>query len=118
MPTMRQWWEENRERTQAYYEEVLHRRGEAPQPLTPELAADILRAHLHSPSMLCLISLQDWLAIDGELRRPNVAEERINEPSEAVHYWRYRMHLTLETLAANAPFNARLHEMIAQSGRL
>lgn len=117
MPTLRQWWEENRERTQAYYEEVLHRRGTAPQPLTPELAADILRAHLHSPSMLCLISLQDWLAIDGELRRPNADEERINEPSEAVHYWRYRMHLTLETLQASEQFNARVREMIEQSAR-
>ena len=67
--------------------------------------------------MLCLISLQDWLAIDEALRRPNADEERINEPSEAVHYWRYRMHLTLEALQASEQFNGRVRGMIEQSAR-
>lgn len=45
-----------------------------------------------SNSILCILSLQDWLSIDGKWRNPNVQEERINVPSNPRNYWRYRMH--------------------------
>ena len=117
MPTLRQWWAANDERRQHYYSEVLHHDGQAPAELTAALAEEILCAHLQSPSMLCLVSLQDWLATDASLRRPNADEERINEPADPDHYWHYRMHLTLETLLSSDAFNARLCAIIGQSGR-
>ncbi|MCR4921013.1 MAG: 4-alpha-glucanotransferase [Bacteroidaceae bacterium] len=117
MPTLRQWWAENAERRQHYYAEVLHHDGQASDELTGSLAEEILCAHLQSPSMLCLVSLQDWLAIDESLRRPNADEERINVPADPDHYWCYRMHLTLEALAADAPYTQHLRSLVSQAGR-
>ena len=73
--------------------------------------------HLYSPSMLCLISLQDWLSIDEELRLPDADAERINVPANPRHYWRYRMHMTIEDLMNNSEFNAKIKQLIAQSYR-
>ena len=44
-------------------------------------------------------------------------EAPINVPANPRHYWRYRMHLTLDQLAAADDFNATLSGMIADSGR-
>ena len=118
MPTLRQWWDADLERTQDYYgASTLHRSGEAPHPLPGWLAKDIVSRHLTSPSMLCLLSLQDWLSIDEKLRLPDANAERINIPANPRHYWRYRMHLTIEQLLAADEFNAELRELIVQSGR-
>ena len=117
MPTLRQWWQEDAERRQAYCEALFGRRDMAQAELSGSMAEEIIRRHLSSPSMLCLLSLQDWLATDEALRRPNAAEERINEPANSRHYWRYRMHLTLETLASHTDFSERLRGIIVQSGR-
>jgi len=67
--------------------------------------------------MLTVLPLQDWLSMDGALRRSNPDEERINVPANPRHYWRYRMHLTLDQLAEADGFNAILSGMIADSGR-
>ena len=77
----------------------------------------IVDSHLHSPSMLCILPLQDYLSIDGQMRRNNPWEEVINDPSNPHHYRRYRMHLTLEELQQATEFNGRLRTMIATSGR-
>ena len=55
--------------------------------------------------------------MDGALRRENPHDERINVPANPRHYWRYRMHLSLEELASQQEFNAALTSMIAASGR-
>jgi 4-alpha-glucanotransferase len=67
--------------------------------------------------MLCLLSLQDWLSIDEKLRLPDANAERINIPANPRHYWRYRMHLTIEQLLAADEFNETLETLISQSGR-
>ena len=117
MPTLRQWWDEDEEQTQAYYNGPLRRSGEAPHPLPGWLAKDIVSRQLTSPSMLCLLSLQDWLSIDGKLRLPDANAERINIPANPRHYWRYRMHLTIEQLLAADEFNEEVKTLINQSGR-
>ncbi len=117
MPTLRQWWDEDEERTQAYFRTMLYRGGEAPHPLPGWLAKDIVSRHLTSPSMLCLLSLQDWLSIDERLRLPDANAERINIPANPRHYWRYRMHLTIEQLLREDDFNETIKTLITQSGR-
>ena len=117
MPTLRMWWDENISRTQEYYNTMLYREGPAPHPLPGWLARDIIARHLTSPSMLCILSVQDWLAIDEKLRLPNADAERINIPANPKHYWRYRMHISLEKLAASKDFMANLTELVAQGGR-
>ena len=118
MPTLRMWWDENIQRTQEYYNTMLYRQGSAPHPLPGWLASDIISRHLTSPSMLCILSIQDWLATDEALRLPDADAERINIPATPKHYWRYRMHLNIEDLAADKRFVQNITEMISQSGRV
>lgn len=118
MPTLRMWWDENVQRTQEYYNTMLYRQGPAPHPLPGWLASDIISRHLTSPSMLCVLSIQDWLATDEALRLPDADAERINIPANPKHYWRYRMHLNIEDLAADKRFVQNITEMISQSGRV
>ena len=117
MPTLRQWWDEDNERTQDYYNTMLYRGGDAPHPLPGWLAKDIVSRHLTCPSMLCLLSLQDWLSIDEELRLPDENAERINIPANPRHYWRYRMHLNIEQLLTADALNYEISTLITQSGR-
>ena len=117
MSTLRGWWEEDYQQTQRYYNATLGHYGVAPTTATPELCEEIVRNHLNSNSILCILSFQDWLSIDGKWRNPNVAEERINVPSNPRNYWRYRMHLTLEQLMKAKTLNDKISELIKYTGR-
>ncbi|MBR5749648.1 MAG: 4-alpha-glucanotransferase [Prevotella sp.] len=117
MATLRQWWDEDEERSQTYYNTTLRRGGAAPRPLPGWLAKDIVSRHLTSPSMLCLISFQDWMSIDEKRRLPDENAERINIPANPRHYWRYRMHLTIEQLLKADELNNEISTLIIQSGR-
>ena len=86
--------------------------GAAPAIATPELCEEVVRNHLYSNSILCILSLQDWLSMDGKWRNPNVQEERINIPANPRHYWRYRMHLTLEQLMKAESLNEKIRELV------
>ena len=117
MSTLRGWWEEDREKTQRFFNRVLGLEGAAPWYCEPWVCERVVERHLASPSMLSILPLQDWLSIDGKLRRENPSDERINIPAVSRHYWRYRMHLTLEQLLGEKEFNARLRQIVASSGR-
>jgi 4-alpha-glucanotransferase len=117
MSTIRGWWEEDREKTQRFFNTQLGQWGEAPLFCEPWINKAIVIQHLYSPAMWSIFQLQDLLGIDGEIRRNNPADERINIPSVAKHYWRYRMHLNLETLQKEKAFNQDLKEYIRSSGR-
>lgn len=117
MSGLRGWWEEDRAKSQEFFNVVLHEAGACPYYAEPWVCERVVDQHLKSPSMLCVLPLQDWLSIDGKLRRENPEDERINVPANSRHYWRYRMHLTLEELAQAADFNARIKKLIADSGR-
>ena len=117
MSPLRAWWNEDRQMTRRFWNESLHRGGDAPQACTPEISAGIIRMHLDSPAMLTILPLQDWLSMDGGLRFADPSQERINVPAIPRYYWRYRMHLTLENLLSQENFNSRIREMISSSGR-
>ena len=117
MSTLRGWWEEDYLQTQRYYNTMLGHYGTAPTVATPELCEEVVRNHLKSNSILCILSLQDWLSIDGKWRNPNVQEERINVPANPRNYWRYRMHLTLEQLMKAEALNDKIRELIKYTGR-
>ena len=117
MPTLRQWWDEDEGRAQDYFNSMLQRDGFAPHPMPGWLAYDIITRHLASPSMLCILSIQDWLAIYENLRLADQNAERINIPSNPKHYWRYRMHLSIEDLMKNDSFRGSMIEMMRNSGR-
>ena len=117
MPTLRQWWDEDYNRTQDYYASKLYRGGAAPHPLPGWLAKEIVADQLSCPSMLCVLLLQDWMAIDEQLRLPDAGAERINIPANPHHYWRYRMHINIEDLLANTPYNNTIKDLITEAGR-
>ena len=117
MPTLRQWWDEDWDRTQAYYNTMLYRQGSAPHPLPGWLARDIISRQLTSPSMLCVLSIQDWLAMDEQIRLADPDKERVNVPAITPYYWRYRMHLNIEDLIANKSFSQNIKDLIQESGR-
>ncbi|MCQ2182774.1 MAG: 4-alpha-glucanotransferase [Bacteroidales bacterium] len=70
--------------------------------------SDMLRVFLCSPSMLAIFPIQDWIALDEDFRRPDREEERINEPADPHHHWRFRLHFNMEEL----PGRAELRETI------
>ena len=117
MATLRGWWEEDYEQTCRYYNQVLGHWGEVPTAAPGWVFEEIVRNHLECPSLLCILSFQDWLSMDEEIRYPNVDAERINVPANPRHYWRYRMHLTLEELMKSNKFNEKMKEMIDAAGR-
>ena len=112
MPTLRQWWDEDWDRTQIYYSSQLCRGGAAPHPLPGWLAKEIITNQLTCPSMLCILSLQDWFAIDEKLRLADADAERINIPANPRHYWRYRMHVNIEDLINNKEYNDNIKELV------
>ena len=117
MSPLRLWWEESPERTQRYYVTMLQKQGRAPEHLPAHLAEEIIARHLYCPSMLCMLSLQDWLSMDGELRSKSPREERINVPSDPYNRWKYRMHLTIDELLKADRYNNKVRTMITRSKR-
>lgn len=115
--TLRQWWKENPELTQRYYNEQLKQEGKAPDTLSPDLAEMVMKQHLYSPAMLAIFPIQEFFATDAGLRNPDEDAERINNPAEFPHYWRYRMHLPLKDLLNNKDFNDKIACWVADSQR-
>ena len=117
MAPLRLWWQESPERRQRYYVTMLQKEGRAPEQLPAHLAEEIIARHLYCPSMLCILSLQDWLAMDMVLRRKNPQDERINTPSDPYNRWQWRMHLTIEELLQATKYNNKVRTMIQRSRR-
>lgn len=117
MNPIRAWWEEDGWLTERFWQEVIGGEGAAPAFCEPWICRRILEQHLMSPAMLTVLPLQDWLSMDGELRFGDPEGERINVPANSRHYWRYRMHITLEELASQDGFNEIVRKMIKDSGR-
>lgn len=117
MATLRGGWKEDKKQTALYYKDILKRGGSAPQDASAEICAQIVKDHLNSPSMLCILSLQDWFSTDDNLRNYDIDAERINVPAIIPFYWRYRMHINLEDLLGNENFNSKIRSLIQSGGR-
>jgi 4-alpha-glucanotransferase len=117
MSTIRGWWEENREKTQRFFNTILEEPGTAPYFCEPWVNRAIVLQHLYSPAMWSIFQLQDILGMSENLRRENPHEERINDPANPAHYWNYRMHINLEQLIKEKEFNKELSEYVVNSGR-
>lgn len=112
MATIRGWWREDAELRQRYWNNILGFGGGAEWEMSGYTARRILELHMTSGSMLAILPLQDWLAIDEKLRRNDPDAERINVPANPNHYWRYRMHLTLEALCDAEEFNQNVRSLV------
>jgi 4-alpha-glucanotransferase len=116
--TIRGWWEENPEKTQIFFNQILGNPGQAPEKCTTEIVRQIISQHLLSNSMWAVFPLQDLFGMDEKIRISDPHAERINEPGNPEQYWQYRMHLTVEELLKKEEFNPYIRKMIADAGRL
>ncbi len=114
--TLRGWWIEDERRTARYYGGYLGFWAEPPKHATKEICEMIIRQHLESNSMLCIIPFQDWLSI-SDMRAADVEGERINDPSDPNHYWRYRINIAIEDLRNADDLNSRIKMLVDNSGR-
>jgi 4-alpha-glucanotransferase len=117
MSTIRGWWEEDRGKTQRFYNYLLRHYGEAPLSCEAWISKEIIQQHLDSPAMWSVFLLQDIIGMNEKLRREKAEDERINIPSDSKHYWGYRMHINLEDLINEKEFNDELKTMIKESER-
>ena len=87
--------------------------------LAPWEVKRILWNHLSSRSMLAIFPLQDWVAIDENLRRKDFMEERVNQPADPLHHWRYRFHLPISELTSEkaSELNVQIEGLLKDSGR-
>lgn len=117
MSTIRGWWEEDRQQTQQFYNSELGNWGIAPWYCEDWVNRQIVNQHVYSPAMWSIFQIQDLMGMDGKLRKQNPQEERINRPDNPNHYWRYRMHLSIEDLMKETTFNDSLKALLKDSGR-
>ena len=67
--------------------------------------------------MLCILGIQDWMSIDEQLRLKDANAERINVPANPKHYWRYRMHISIEELMNRHDFTSNIIDLVCSSYR-
>ncbi|KAH0468674.1 hypothetical protein IEQ34_001906 [Dendrobium chrysotoxum] len=115
--TMRAWWEEDEERRYRFYQNVIGSNDEPPSECTPEVANFIIHQHLLAPSMWAIFPLQDLLALKEEYTNRPAKEETINDPTNPKHYWRYRVHVTLESLLRDEDLKISIKDLVISSGR-
>lgn len=116
MPGLRQWLLENPSRSARFFKAMDIPAADSALD-APEVCRQVIAAHLNSPAMLTLLPWQDWMALDADLRLPDPHQELINNPACSNHYWRYRMHLTIEQLLQADELNASIRRLIQSSGR-
>ncbi|KAB1222667.1 4-alpha-glucanotransferase DPE2 [Morella rubra] len=115
--TMRAWWEEDEERRCRFFESVVGSDMLPPSRCVPDIANFIIRQHVEAPSMWAIFPLQDLLALKEEYTTRPAAEETINDPTNPKHYWRYRVHVTLESLMKDNELKAAIKDLVRGSGR-
>ncbi|RXH80914.1 hypothetical protein DVH24_004828 [Malus domestica] len=115
--TLRAWWEEDEERRQRYFKNVVGSDMSPPARCVPEIAHFILRQHVEAPSMWAIFPLQDLLALKEEYTTRPAKEETINDPTNPKHYWRYRVHVTMEALIKDNELISTIKDLVRLSGR-
>ncbi|XP_011626502.1 4-alpha-glucanotransferase DPE2 isoform X1 [Amborella trichopoda] len=115
--TLRAWWEEDEERRYRFYKTFLGSDEVPPPRCVPSIAYFIIHQHVDAPSMWAIFPLQDLLALKEEYTKRPAAEETINDPTNPKHYWRYRLHVTVETLLADNELKTAIRDLVVNSGR-
>ena len=117
MPTIRGWWEQNRELSARFYHEMLHHTDNPPYFCEPYICQEIVEQHLNSSSQWVILPIQDYIAMDGDFRWDNTWDEQINEPADPKWKWKYRMHQSVESLLNNEKLTMTLKNMIKNYSR-
>ncbi|OMO61158.1 Glycoside hydrolase, family 77 [Corchorus olitorius] len=115
--TLRAWWEEDEERRHRFFKSVMGSDDLPPSRCVPDVAYFIIRQHIEAPSMWAIFPLQDLMALKEEYMTRPATQETINDPTNPKHYWRYRVHVTMESLMKDKELKATIKDLIRGSGR-
>ncbi|KAH7331911.1 hypothetical protein KP509_20G057000 [Ceratopteris richardii] len=115
--TLRAWWEEDESRRKRYLRDVLYYAIDPPAKCEPFIVYAVLQHHMAAPSMWAIFPLQDILALRDLYAQRPAKEESINDPTNPRHYWRFRLHITLETLRHDVELLHEVNELVETSGR-
>ncbi|KAJ6992126.1 4-alpha-glucanotransferase DPE2 [Populus alba x Populus x berolinensis] len=115
--TFRAWWEEDEERRCRYFKNLVGPDAIPSSQCVPDIAHFVIRQHVEAPSMWAIFPLQDLLALKEEYTTRPATEETINDPTNPKHYWRYRVHVTLESLLKDKELIATIKGLVRGSGR-
>ncbi|XP_014491325.1 4-alpha-glucanotransferase DPE2 [Vigna radiata var. radiata] len=115
--TLRAWWEEDEDRRLRFFKNVMESDELPPDQCVPEVAHFIIRQHFEAPSMWAIFPLQDLLALKEEYTTRPATEETINDPTNPKHYWRYRVHVSLESLIKDIDLQTTIKDLVSWSGR-
>lgn len=117
MPTIRGWWEQDRELSARYYHVMLHHTDNPPYFCEPWVCLEIVEQHLNSSSQWVILPIQDYIAMDGDFRWNNTWDEQINDPADPNNKWKYRMHQSLEALLNNEKLTNLLKNLVKTYNR-
>lgn len=115
--TLRAWWEEDEDRRRSFFKTMVGSDSLPPKQCIPEIAHFVLRQHVEAPSMWAIFPLQDLLALKEEYTTRPAAEETINDPTNPKHYWRFRVHVTIESLLKDKELTTAIKGLVRSSAR-
>eukprot|EP00250_Pteridium_aquilinum_P019655 c24516_g1_i1 orf=158-3133(+) len=115
--TLRAWWEEDEGRRARFFRDVLFYGDKPSAKCDTFIVKAVLQQHLEAPSMWAIFPLQDILALREMYAERPAKEENINDPTNPRHYWRFRVHVTLESLLNDGELLSDVNELVQSSGR-
>ncbi len=111
--TLRGWWHE--EQDKAPFWQSLGLAGDPPTDYTPETARSVLAALMETSAALCVLQMQDLLALSSEHDLGHAEDERVNIPGTMSEFnWGYRMPCTLDRLATDGVLRSVLSPIVEQ----
>eukprot|EP00792_Barthelona_sp_PAP020_P008355 TRINITY_DN3214_c0_g1_i1.p1 TRINITY_DN3214_c0_g1~~TRINITY_DN3214_c0_g1_i1.p1 ORF type:complete len:970 (+),score=291.11 TRINITY_DN3214_c0_g1_i1:337-2910(+) len=126
MPTLRGWFteknltpKEHRQRDLFYCDLCGFKKMPAKNDQEiKQLTERVLDMHLFGPSMWTIFPLQDLLYLNNDTRfNGEPEEEMINIPAIQKHYWKYRLHISIEDLEKNHALVNKIRSKVEASGR-
>lgn len=108
--TMRGWWRENDDKFPFW--KSLGLSGKPPREYDAETARLVTDAVMQTSSAICVLQMQDYLALCGDLTPGDPDDERVNIPGIVNDTnWNYRVPFTLEELLGHADLARTIMQM-------
>ncbi|GKT27420.1 4-alpha-glucanotransferase DPE2 [Aduncisulcus paluster] len=116
---LRAWWIQpgSRHQRDKMWYDLLGEKGPCPNALDHATASRIIDMHMFSPAFLVIFPLQDWLTLSPMSCYKGAEDETIQHPEIVSHYWRYRMHLSVEDLMVDSTLIGGIKARVLSSGR-
>lgn len=85
---------------------------------TKEECLEEMKKALGKDSMFAMVTFQDWLSLDSKTRTRFPYSERINDPEDKDHVWKYRCPITIESLIKSDSLDNLIYQILSDSSRL